>query len=165
MNQDNKDQPERSAAARRAKQQTGPNRGPTGQAIARGQRTGSQESDFGSIERGRRSLRGMTPWSAVEGNLAHMGGTTDTELFDYDASAEVFSSTSRGRHRGRQPLSYKRFACAAEAIRFAIEDLPPQLLVGACLEVGELRYASTEIRRLYASSNYPLSRRSTDTLA
>jgi len=82
---------------------------------------------------------------------------TDTELFDYSMSAELFSS--KGRHRGRQPLGYKRFACAAEAIRFAIEELSPQLLVGTYLEVDELRYESAKIRRLYERSDYPLTRR------
>jgi len=60
----------------------------------------------------------------------------DTELFDYSMSAELFSS--KGKHRGRQPLGYKRFASAAQAIRFAIEDCPA-LLVGTYLEVDELR--------------------------
>ena len=81
----------------------------------------------------------------------------DTELFDYTMSAELFSS--KGRHRGRQPLGYNRFACAAQAIRFAIEELPPQLLAGTYLEVDELRYESAEIRRLYEKSDYPLPRR------
>lgn len=82
---------------------------------------------------------------------------TDTELFDYSMSAELFSS--KGRYRGRKPLGYRRFACAAEAIRFAIEELPPQLLVGTYLEVDELRYESAKIRRLYERSDYPLTRR------
>jgi hypothetical protein len=89
--------------------------------------------------------------------------TNDTAMFDYSMHAELFSS--KGRYRGRQPLGYKRFACAAEAIRFAIEDLPPQLLVGTYLEVDELRYESAEIRQLYESSDYPLARRAVDRLA
>ena len=89
--------------------------------------------------------------------------TTHAELFDYSTSAELFSS--KGRHRGRQPLGYKRFTRAAEAIRFAIEDLPPQLLVGTHLEVNESRYESAEIRRLYESSDYPLARRAKGQLA
>ena len=53
--------------------------------------------------------------------------------FDYAASAELFMPK---RKRGaRQPLSYRRFATAAEAIRFAVEELPRTL--GAWMQVGE----------------------------
>jgi len=89
-----------------------------------------------------------------------MTSTDIAESFDYGMSAELFSSrSSSGR---RQPLSYRRFAQAAEAIRFAIEDLPPQSLVGTYLEVNEIRYESAEIRRLYASARYPLPRKAAD---
>ena len=82
---------------------------------------------------------------------------TDSKLFNYSMSAELF--TSKGRLHGRPPLRYRRFARAAEAIRFAIEDLPSQLLVVTHLEVDELRYSSAEIRRLYESPDYPLGRK------
>lgn len=75
--------------------------------------------------------------------------------FDYDAAAELFPT----RRRQRGPFGYKRFAQAAEAIRFAIEDLPAEYLAGAFLEVDEQRYGSDDIRRLYESANYPLTRR------
>jgi hypothetical protein len=80
----------------------------------------------------------------------------NAELFDYSTEAELFST--RPRNSRRQPLGYKRFARAADAIRFAIEDLPPQLLIGTYLEVDEVRYESTQIRRLYDSADYPLAR-------
>jgi hypothetical protein len=76
--------------------------------------------------------------------------------FDYMAEAELFPT--RRRLPRRQPLGYRRFAQAAQAIRFAIEDLAPELLVGACLEVDEQRYSSEEIRRLYDGPDYPLPR-------
>jgi hypothetical protein len=77
--------------------------------------------------------------------------------FDYDAEAELFPT--RRRMPRRQPLGYKRFEHAAQAIRFAIEDLPAELLNGAFLEVDERRYNSDEIRRLYERDDYPLARR------
>ncbi len=77
--------------------------------------------------------------------------------FNYRVSAELFPS--RNRKYTHQSLRYKRFARAADAIRFAIEELPPELLVGAFLEVDGKRYGSGWIRRLYESSDYPLPRR------
>jgi hypothetical protein len=77
--------------------------------------------------------------------------------FDYSAAAELFPS--RGRLRRRQSITYKRFAEASHAIRFAMEDLPPAALLGAYLEVDEHRYGSDDIRRLYESDGYPLIRR------
>ena len=76
--------------------------------------------------------------------------------FDYNALAELYPT--RKRRPRREPFGYKRFAQAAQAIRFAMEDLPPECLVGAFLEVDERRYGSDDIRRLYESVEYPLTR-------
>jgi hypothetical protein len=80
---------------------------------------------------------------------------TDTP-FDYDARAEIYPSRARGSRR--HPVGYKRFDRAAEALRFAIEQLPAEALVGAYLEIGEERYDAREMRALYDSDNYPLPR-------
>ncbi len=76
--------------------------------------------------------------------------------FDYNAEAELFPS--RNRKSRRQPIAYRRFGHAADAIRFAIEELPPEFLPGAYLEVDEERYGCAGIRRLYQSQDYPLIR-------
>jgi hypothetical protein len=76
--------------------------------------------------------------------------------FDYSVEAELFPSRSG---RTRQPMhGYRRFARAAEAIRFAIEELSPELLRGVCLEANEQRYDGQAIRRLYDGADYPLVR-------
>src|SRR5690349_11421996 len=80
----------------------------------------------------------------------------EAELFDYSIAAELFSS--KGRKVRHQTLGYKRFARAADAIRFAIEELAPQLFVGTYLEVDDARYDSKDIRRLYESAGYPHTR-------
>jgi hypothetical protein len=85
-----------------------------------------------------------------------MGVRTMIE-FDYDAAAELFPT--RRRSVGRGSFGYKRFSQASQAIRFAIEDMPAECLVGAFLEVDEERYGSDDIRRLYQSAEYPLTRR------
>jgi hypothetical protein len=72
--------------------------------------------------------------------------------FDYDAPAELF--LPRNAKRGRQ--KYRRFATAAEAIRYAVEDLPALRSLGAWLQVGDERFSSDEIERLYGSNEYPL---------
>jgi hypothetical protein len=79
------------------------------------------------------------------------------EPFDYCAAAELFPP--RGGKFGRQSNRYRRFERAADAIRFAIEELPAQFLQAACLEVEGLRFDGAGIRRLYDSTEYPLARR------
>ena len=77
--------------------------------------------------------------------------------FDYSTGAELFPT--KARKPKPSALRYRRFERAADAIRFAIEELPPALLVGAYLEVDEARFDYDGIRRLYESADYPLKRR------
>jgi hypothetical protein len=66
---------------------------------------------------------------------------------DLSAPAELFVSSSRGY--SRRPMQYRRFDTGAEAVRYAVEELSPELLRGTVLESGEERLEGDEIRRLY----------------
>jgi hypothetical protein len=77
--------------------------------------------------------------------------------FDYSAKAGLFPS--RFRTSRTQSVSNKRFARAPDAIRFAIEELPPESLAGASLDVGEDWLEAEGSRRLYENTAYPLVRR------
>ena len=78
--------------------------------------------------------------------------------FDYTASAELFIP-KKGKAGARQPVSYRRFATAAEAIRFAVEDFPAIHTLRAWMRVGDERFNGVDIQRLYESNNYPRRRR------
>ena len=75
--------------------------------------------------------------------------------FNYAAPAELFPSRSK---KGRGHVTYRRFNTAAEALRFAVEQMPPAALLGAYLEVDEKRFGLNEMRGLYESAAYPLPR-------
>ena len=59
----------------------------------------------------------------------YMPADRETATFDYGAPAELFMGKRKGGPR--QPLRYRRFATAAEAIRFAVEELPAVRAWGA----------------------------------
>ena len=73
--------------------------------------------------------------------------------FDYNAAAELFPP--RLRKSPHRQFGYRRFARAADAVRFAIEELPPDLLPGAVLEVDGERCCGENIRSLYDSADFP----------
>ncbi len=77
--------------------------------------------------------------------------------FDYSSPAELFIPKRRGGGR-HQRINYRRFATAAEAIQFAVEEFPAVRTLGAWMQVGDQRYDSDEICGLYESSGYPLRR-------
>jgi hypothetical protein len=76
--------------------------------------------------------------------------------FDYDAPAELFAGAGGIRRQGA--VRYLRFNSAAEAIQHAIEQIPIAQRRGSVLEVGDERYESETIQKLYASADYPLDR-------
>ena len=72
--------------------------------------------------------------------------------FDYAASAELYAS------HGRTGLRYHRFPRAADAIRHVIEKLDPRLLPSVRIDVEDEQYDAAQIRALYDSASYPLTR-------
>lgn len=74
---------------------------------------------------------------------------------DYAAPAELFPGKNA---KASRKIGYKRFPSAAEAIRFAVEDMPAILLRGAYLEARDKRFDGTQIRSLYDAETFPLAR-------
>ena len=72
-------------------------------------------------------------------------------LFDYGSPAELFLARRRGRH-----TEYRRFATAAEAIHYAVEELRALRSLTAWMQVGDERFNKDEIHRLYDDGDYPL---------
>jgi hypothetical protein len=75
------------------------------------------------------------------------------DRFDYNAPADLFPARSRTGHR---PVGYRRFNTAAEAIQYAVEQIPSKFLDGTILETGDERLDGLRIRSLYDSKSYPL---------
>jgi hypothetical protein len=77
--------------------------------------------------------------------------------FNFNTSAELFPAAIRKKKRAG--FAYRRFGTAAEAVRFAMEELPADSLNGAYLQVEEARFDQNGIRTLYESEAFPLPRR------
>jgi hypothetical protein len=77
--------------------------------------------------------------------------------FNFNTSAELFPAAIRKKKRAG--FAYRRFGTAAEAVRFAMEELPADSLNGAYLQVEEARFDQSGIRLLYESEAFPLPRR------
>jgi len=75
--------------------------------------------------------------------------------FDFSAPAELFPSRNR---KVANKIKYRRFDRAADAIRFAVEELPEPLFLGAFIEINEARLGHKDIRALYESEEYPLKK-------
>ena len=68
-------------------------------------------------------------------------------------------AVSKPQQEGPRPSHVQAFRHGREAIRFAVEDVPPPALLGAYLEVDEARFGLHEIQYLYERAAYPLKRR------
>src|SRR3978361_1508740 len=77
--------------------------------------------------------------------------------FSTKPSPELFPAAIRKKKRAG--FAYRRFDTAAEAVRFAIEELPADSLNGAYLQVEAGRSHHNGIRPLYDSADFPLARR------
>ncbi|HEY7674881.1 MAG TPA: hypothetical protein VH867_06615 [Burkholderiales bacterium] len=103
-------------------------------------------------------------------------GASDPARFDYTGGAELFThigmiartrpteatlagnSNGPARMQRRRGITYRRFDNGAEAVRFAIEELPRAHFLASVLVVGGDRYQGVAIEDLYSSSTYPLTR-------
>ena len=63
--------------------------------------------------------------------------------FNYTAPAKLFAAEGRSELRNRRPLH------AAEAVRYAVEKLPPSARASARLGVEDRCYDANQIRNLY----------------
>lgn len=80
-----------------------------------------------------------------------------TEAVDYTTSAELYAL---GSARLVGATRYMRFASVAEALRYAVEQVPVDRLLALTIEAGEARYDGKAIRALYDAPDYPLHRAS-----
>lgn len=72
---------------------------------------------------------------------------------DWSKPAELYSSSATF---GARKSRYMRFPSLAEAIRFAVEDMPQMRALA--LESGDDRFEGEAIRALYHAPDYPLGR-------
>jgi len=75
---------------------------------------------------------------------------------DYRREASLFFEKVADKRR--KALVFRRFPQAAEAIRYAIEELSPHALGACSLEVNDMHYFGRDIRPLYESADFPLTR-------
>jgi hypothetical protein len=77
------------------------------------------------------------------------------QKLDLSAPAELFPSRNR---KIANKVKYRRFDHAVDAIRFAVEELPEPLLLGAYIEINEERIGHKDIRALYESEGFPMKK-------
>src|SRR6185437_15834390 len=73
--------------------------------------------------------------------------------FNFNTAAELFPAAIRTKKRAG--FAYRRFGTAAEAVRFAMEELPADSLNGAYLQVEEARFDQSGIRCCMRATRSP----------
>jgi hypothetical protein len=86
------------------------------------------------------------------------GGRTDPHGYRLGEARRFFYAQTQGSYWAARSARLCRFATAAEAIRFKVEEFPVAKTLGAWMQVGDDRFDSDEIGRLYESRDYPLER-------
>jgi hypothetical protein len=84
---------------------------------------------------------------ALAAELPRASGTgiTDTARERRKPSSLGLYPSVKGIGGARSPITYRRFATAAEAVRFAVEEFPAVRTLGAWMQVGEGRCNCDEI--------------------
>jgi hypothetical protein len=82
-------------------------------------------------------------------------GYSKVSPFNYNDGTGFYPSRSRQRASGHR---FRRFETPAEALRFALEELPVALLRSSVMEVDEARFDSAQMQALYEADDYPLMR-------
>jgi hypothetical protein len=117
--------------------------------------------EFATVEAAQASvkseeLKKTREWLGTD-NLDHQQNMRYVKLLQAKCYFSTFQSQpgNASRMKGSR-TKYRRFATAAEAIRYAVEDLRTPRAFGAWLQVGDERFNSVEIQRLYEADDYPL---------
>jgi len=98
-----------------------------------------------------------SPWAATV--RLSRGKSRQMTILDYSTEAELYPTAREvelspvRRRKTRQPIGYGRFARAADAIRFAIEELPPELLLATHLKVADEGSTATQFAGCTRVSN------------
>lgn len=79
----------------------------------------------------------------------------DMTHIDFSAPAELYPGRVA---QGSRPIRYKRFDSTAEAIRYAVEDLPAAVLRGSYLEAKGKRFDGNRVLEIYNAETFPLER-------
>lgn len=76
--------------------------------------------------------------------------------FDFYAPAELYLGSDRRAAAAQGP---RTFRTAAQALRFALEEVAPVSLKGASLQIGGHSRSNDEMIGLYRSASYPFPRK------